>query len=71
MFTMTKLILLVTSLLIPSLGFAEDSLNAADTAWILTATALVLFMTIPGLSLFYAMLFTNMHDVNTLVCCWL
>ena len=29
-------------------------LNGADTAWILTATALVLFMTIPGLSLFYA-----------------
>ena len=29
-------------------------LNGANTAWILTATALVLFMTIPGLSLFYA-----------------
>ena len=29
-----------------------DELNGADTAWILTATALVLFMTIPGLSLF-------------------
>ncbi|MGD8407038.1 MAG: ammonia channel protein, partial [Thiohalophilus sp.] len=34
---------------------AEDtSLSAGDTAWMLTATALVLFMTIPGLSLFYA-----------------
>ena len=31
-----------------------DDLNAGDTAWILTSTALVLFMTIPGLSLFYA-----------------
>ena len=28
-------------------------LNGADTAWILTATALVLFMTIPGLSLIH------------------
>ena len=30
------------------------SLNSGDTAWMLTATALVLFMTIPGLALFYA-----------------
>ena len=28
-------------------------MNAADTAWIITATALVLFMTLPGLALFY------------------
>jgi Amt family ammonium transporter len=28
-------------------------INAADTAWLLTATALVLFMTLPGLALFY------------------
>ena len=27
--------------------------NSGDTAWMLTATALVLFMTIPGLALFY------------------
>ena len=32
---------------------SADELNGADTAWILTSTALVLFMTIPGLSLFY------------------
>lgn len=29
-------------------------MSSGNTAWILTATALVLFMTIPGLSLFYA-----------------
>jgi Amt family ammonium transporter len=29
-------------------------INAGDTSWILTATALVLFMTMPGLALFYA-----------------
>ncbi|MFN4275933.1 MAG: ammonium transporter [Ferrovibrio sp.] len=41
----------------PSLGFAADEapkvLNSGDTAWMLTATALVLLMTIPGLALFY------------------
>ena len=30
-----------------------DTLNSGDTAWILTATALVLFMSLPGLALFY------------------
>jgi Amt family ammonium transporter len=35
-------------------AFAEDSpINAGDTAWMLTSTALVLMMTIPGLALFY------------------
>ena len=31
----------------------EDKMNAADTAWILVATVLVLFMSLPGLALFY------------------
>jgi Amt family ammonium transporter len=42
--------------LLPSLGFAQDAeptLNPGDTAWMLTSTALVLLMTIPGLALFY------------------
>ena len=30
-----------------------DDFSAADTAWMLTSTALLLFITIPGLSLFY------------------
>ncbi len=33
---------------------AESAFNAADTAWMLVATALVLLMTLPGLALFYA-----------------
>ncbi|MEO1962811.1 MAG: ammonia channel protein, partial [Cycloclasticus sp.] len=45
--------LLLGLLLLPSLAFA-DELNGANTAWILTSTALVLFMTIPGLAMFYA-----------------
>ena len=43
----------LAGLALPSTGLA-DELSGADTAWILTSTALVLFMTIPGLSLFYA-----------------
>ncbi|MEM5434739.1 ammonium transporter [Paraburkholderia diazotrophica] len=40
----------------PTAPFSIDSskLNSGDTAWMLTSTALVLFMTIPGLALFYA-----------------
>ena len=33
---------------------SAEGLDSGDTAWIMTSTALVLFMTIPGLSLFYA-----------------
>ncbi|MBR0773682.1 ammonium transporter [Bradyrhizobium diazoefficiens] len=33
---------------------AESAINAADTAWMIVATALVLMMTIPGLALFYS-----------------
>jgi ammonium transporter, Amt family len=33
---------------------ASSDINAADTAWMITATALVLMMTVPGLALFYA-----------------
>ena len=40
--------------LLPTMAFAEDKLSSGDTAWMLTATVLVLFMTIPGLSMFYA-----------------
>ena len=36
---------------VPGLARAE-ALDSGDTAWMLTATALVLFMTIPGLALF-------------------
>ncbi|MBT5683854.1 MAG: ammonia channel protein, partial [Gammaproteobacteria bacterium] len=51
---MIKAALTVFSLLLISPLAMADEINQANTAWILTATALVLFMTIPGLSLFYA-----------------
>ncbi len=44
----------LAALALPSVAFAQDAtLNSGDTAWILTATALVLFMSLPGLALFY------------------
>ncbi|MEN8106745.1 MAG: ammonium transporter [Pseudomonadota bacterium] len=56
-------------LLLPSLGLA-DELNGADTAWILTSTALVLFMTIPGLALFYAGLVRSKNVLSVLMQCF-
>jgi Amt family ammonium transporter len=49
---------------------AEDVLNSGDTAWMLTATALVLFMTIPGLSLFYAGMVRSKNVLSVLMQCF-
>ena len=46
-------------------AFAE--INNGDTAWILTSTALVLFMTLPGLALFYAGLVNSKNVVSVLM----
>jgi Amt family ammonium transporter len=62
------LIILMTAL--PSVGLAEDTLSAGDTAWMLTATALVLFMTIPGLSLFYAGMVRSKNVLSVLMQCF-
>jgi Amt family ammonium transporter len=43
--------------------------NGADTAWILTSTALVLFMTLPGLALFYAGLVRTRNILSVLMQC--
>ena len=56
-------------LLFTSVASAQD-LNQANTAWILTSTALVLFMTIPGLSLFYAGLVRTKNVLSVLMQCF-
>jgi Amt family ammonium transporter len=56
-------------LLLPDLAFA-DQLNQANTAWVLTSTGLVLFMTIPGLSLFYAGLVRSKNVLSVLMQCF-
>ena len=47
-----------------------DELNSGDTAWMLTATALVLFMTIPGLSLFYAGMVRSKNALSVMMQCF-
>jgi ammonium transporter, Amt family len=56
-------------LLFPGLAVA-DEVNQASTAWILTSTALVLFMTIPGLSLFYGGLVRSKNVLSVLMQCF-
>lgn len=56
-------------LMLPELAGAAE-INQANTAWILTSTALVLFMTIPGLSLFYGGLVRSKNVLSVLMQCF-
>ncbi|QFU75251.1 ammonium transporter [Halioglobus maricola] len=67
--TMNKLALLAGTALFANAASASE-INQADTAWILTATALVLFMTIPGLSLFYGGLVRVKNVLSVLMQCF-
>jgi Amt family ammonium transporter len=58
------------ALLWPGAALANDQLSPGDTAWLLTSTALVLFMTIPGLSLFYGGLVRNRNVLSVLMQCF-
>ena len=62
-------IALTLPLFISSPALADD-FSGADTAWMLTSTALVLFMTIPGLSLFYAGLVRVKNVLSVLMQCF-
>ena len=53
----------------PSLA-ADAQLSGADTAWVLTSTALVLFMTLPGLALFYGGLVRSNNFLSVLMHCF-
>ena len=65
------LITLIGISLLPNIGYAESSeLSGANTAWILTSTALVLFMTIPGLAFFYGGLVRNKNVLSVLMQCF-
>jgi Amt family ammonium transporter len=62
--------LLLCILLLPGVAFAEDGLSGSNTAWILTSTALVLFMTLPGLALFYGGLVRTKNVLSVLMQCF-
>ena len=54
-------------LLLVAPALASDAIDTGDTAWILNATALVLFRTLPGLALFYAGLVQAKNVVSVLM----
>ena len=58
------------ALLLPTTVLAAEGFDPGYTAWMLTATALVLFMTIPGLSLFYAGLVRSKNVLSVLMQCF-
>lgn len=62
--------LVILGMCLISSGATADELNGANTAWILTSTALVLFMTIPGLSLFYGGLVRSQNVLSVLMQCF-
>jgi Amt family ammonium transporter len=68
--TIFNKIALFAAVMLVSVGATADELNQADTAWMLTSTALVLFMTIPGLSLFYAGLVRVKNVLSVLMQCF-
>jgi Amt family ammonium transporter len=73
---------LLLAALIPGLVLAQEAataiapatvapvLNSGDTAWMLTSTALVLFMTIPGLALFYAGMVRAKNVLSVMMQCF-
>ena len=64
------MLLVLMFLALPKLALAEDALDSGDTAWLLTSTALVLFMTIPGLALFYGGLVRTKNVLSVLMQCF-
>ena len=66
-----KLLKLATLFILAGLpGVALAEVDSGDTAWLLTSTALVLFMTIPGLSLFYSGLVRSRNVLSVLMQCF-
>ena len=65
-------LIVLAGLIIPAVGLAQDApeLNGANTAWILVSTALVLFMTLPGLALFYSGLVRSKNVLSVLMQCF-
>ena len=67
---MKRAILIAVAGLLVSGVAGADTLDKADTAWLLTSTALVLFMTLPGLALFYGGLVGRRNVLSVLMQCF-
>ena len=68
--SIVPLVLVFLGMLPQEVLAAESNLDTGDTAWILTSTALVLFMTIPGLAFFYAGLVRGKNVLSVLMQCF-
>lgn len=68
--TLSKNLTLLGLFFAPFNAFAVDAIDTGDTAWILTSTALVLFMTLPGLALFYGGLVRAKNVLSVLMQCF-
>jgi Amt family ammonium transporter len=64
---MNKIILAAFLSFIPSMAFAQGTVDSGDTSWLLVSSLLVLMMTIPGLALFYGGLVKRDNVLTTLM----
>jgi Amt family ammonium transporter len=63
---LVSVLLAAPSLTTPALARTAEEIGAADTAWMIVATALVLMMTIPGLALFYSGMVRKKNVLGTM-----
>ena len=68
--TLARILAVVaTTAVWPAIAFGQ-AIDSGDTAWMLTSTALVLFMTLPGLALFYGGLVRRRNILSVLMQCF-
>ena len=70
MYINCKKVFVAFALLFLPVMVQAETLDSGDTAWILTSTALVLFMTLPGLALFYGGLVRAKNVLSVLMQCF-
>ena len=68
--TLTRILALVTTIAVWPATASAQAIDSGDTAWMLTSTALVLFMTLPGLALFYGGLVRRRNALSVLMQCF-
>ena len=67
--TILSALILLVATAVPALAEEAPAINSGDTAWMMTSTALVLFMTLPGLALFYGGLVRRKNVLSVLAQC--